>query len=141
MLSGFSFPPSFLFFFLKNTIPAALGGTRSPPAMPHCLQILKWPPGGPKISDEGLETLIPKCPNLNCKAGLTKIFLSILERRPAHTDWSGRDLTVHGRGSPFMGYSSPHPPMLGRPGALCRQRVTKFGHMNTNARSWLPVEG
>ena len=31
--------------------PSREGGTRSPPAMPHCLQNPKWPPGGTIMAD------------------------------------------------------------------------------------------
>ena len=31
--------------------PSGEGGTRSPPATPHCLQNPKWPPGGPKMAN------------------------------------------------------------------------------------------
>ena len=31
--------------------PSGAGGTRSPPATPHCLQYLRWPLGGPKMAD------------------------------------------------------------------------------------------
>ena len=31
--------------------PSGAGGTRSPPATPHRLQNLKWPPVGPKMAD------------------------------------------------------------------------------------------
>ena len=31
--------------------PSGKEGTRSLPAMPHCLQNPKWPPGGPKMGE------------------------------------------------------------------------------------------
>ena len=38
-------------FATKEYHPSGAGGTHSPPAMPHRLKNLEWPPGGPKMAD------------------------------------------------------------------------------------------
>ena len=45
---------------MKEYQPSSSGGTRSPPATPHCLQNPKWPPGGPKMTNGVLKGIYPK---------------------------------------------------------------------------------
>ena len=58
----------------KKKQPSGEGGTRSPPATPHCLQNPIWPPGGPKMPDGVWKSVYPPMFGHSKQLSLNKFF-------------------------------------------------------------------